>query len=333
MSRLQPRHWAGIAMLVAAVAIAAIVLAVTRPTDNASDAAAPPTAVETGPQDTGTPPEPSGASEPDETPEPHEPTDLASPGAGAAHEGAEAWSETVRDGIAQAGLTDPEALKPSDSITIKEDGEVVEDLLVRGVINIKADDVVIRNVRLETSTDAYALRVFDDYEGTLIENVEIAMPTDSCSNAGIYGGGGLTLRLSVITGCGDGLKVSGGSLYEYNDIRLSNVDGEGKHLDGMQNSGGSDVVIRGNYIDVPAEDGGNAAIFTHDYFSPVEDVLIEDNYLNGGNYTLFVEGPGTNGVRIVDNWFGRDNRYGLFRIRDAEVTREGNIWADNKDPV
>jgi hypothetical protein len=228
----------------------------------------------------------------------------------------------------QAGLLDESVLEPSETLDVTTDGAVIENLDVTGIVRIKADDVTLRNVRVSTSTPSYAIRTFSGYTGTTLENVEVALSREECSNAGIAGGSGTTVRLTRISGCGDGVKVASDSTYERNHIAMAKPSGAEKHLDGMQNSGASNVIIRENYIDVPASVGGNSAIFTHDYFNPIENVLIEGNYLNGGNYTVFVEGEErTTGVEVSDNRFGRDFRYGPVRF-SAAVGDDGNVWDD-----
>ena len=43
--------------------------------------------------------------------------------------------------------------------------------------------------------------------------------------------------------------------------------------------------------------------------------MIEGNWFNGGNYTIYLRGKGVYGaptsVTIRDNYFGRDYRYGI----------------------
>ncbi|WP_143141010.1 hypothetical protein [Nannocystis exedens] len=65
-------------------------------------------------------------------------------------------------------------LVPSGSITVDEDGAVVEGLDVDGTITVPADDVTFRNVRLRTD-DSYPIRYFDeDNVGLVVEDSRTA---------------------------------------------------------------------------------------------------------------------------------------------------------------
>jgi hypothetical protein len=66
-------------------------------------------------------------------------------------------------------------------------------------------------------------------------------------------------------------------------------------------------------------------------------VLIENNYLNGGAYTIYSRdyengyGPPTN-VTIRGNSFGRDYLYGILS-EDGSQTWENNRWADTGEQI
>src|SRR5690606_17108411 len=100
------------------------------------------------------------------------------------------------------------------------------------------------------------------------------------------------------------------------------------HTDALQAvSGKKNIVIRGNNIQVWNPDRqmyGNAAFQFGEEDGPVRDCLVEDNYMNGGNYTINGGGGGTTGAActFIDNRFGTDHRYGLKANLGPNV-----VWA------
>mgnify|MGYP001818056120 CR=1 FL=1 len=63
--------------------------------------------------------------------------------------------------------------------------------------------------------------------------------------------------------------------------------------------------------------------------------MFTNNYLNGGNYTVYVK-DGGNGVpqnvQIINNRFGPDRRYG-FLSQHGPVVWENNTWADTGEVI
>ncbi len=112
------------------------------------------------------------------------------------------------------------------------------------------------------------------------------------------------------------------------------------HSDGVQmQSGLTNVRISGNDIDLSTAPEANAAIFLAPDLGPSSDgpITIENNRLDGGNYTLYcVDGAnGTyvvGGISIRANQFGRSARYGPARI-NVPITQADNSWADTGEPL
>jgi hypothetical protein len=93
------------------------------------------------------------------------------------------------------------------------------------------------------------------------------------------------------------------------------------------------MTIRHNTVLMPDQQTGTASMFTD--HGPIDDVLIVDNYLNGGSFTVYApdkaHGVPTN-LRIVRNKFGRDYMFGVLRSAGPLVW-EDNVWADTGKPV
>ncbi len=145
----------------------------------------------------------------------------------------------------------------------------------------------------------------------------------------IYGRQFTLRRLNIHDSKGDGVKISGDNTVVEDCYIHSLGTAEGAHADGIQIMKGVNHVIRGNNIDMPIGQSGyrsNAALFINGAFGPIDNVLIEDNWLNGGNYTIKVNA--TNAT-VRNNFFGRDYRYGIDSTNDAyPLIWENNRWED-----
>lgn len=254
-----------------------------------------------------------------------------------------------------AGLLDDTVLTPSSGFTVTQDGAVVENLDVSGVLTVKANDVTIRNVRVRGYSAVNVIRLYPGYEGLTIEHSVIEAlpnPSDPTSGpTGAIGGNGasrMTVRHSEILGFADGIKAEPDSLYERNYIHMTKPAGAAKHLDGVQGSADSRWTVRENVIDADIDRGGNAAVFAQAWNGKncyaIEDVVVEGNYLRGGNYTVYLqggkaskgncgpdEGAWVSGYVLRGNVFEGGARYGLARIVNrAETLIEGNVDGDGQ---
>ena len=247
----------------------------------------------------------------------------------------------AKPNAASTGVQPGVSLTPSGSVTVTKAGTVLQNLDVDGVIVIAADDVTVRNVRVTTDTTSFGIYVQKGFSRAVIDHVDIQLPTSSCSNAGVAGGDYTTVRSSDIRGCGDGIKAWDYGLYEGNYIHTEKPDGSDKHLDGIQGSGKTNYTIRNNNIDQPISAGGNAAVFIQAYNGASEfecnDLTVENNWLNGGNYTVFMEDGKTgsgylNGVMVRGNKLGTDYRYGPKHL-EGDTTWSSNLWEKTGLPL
>jgi len=224
-------------------------------------------------------------------------------------------------------------LRASGSITISTPGAVVENLDVTGTVTITADNVTLRNFRVNGNGATYGINANAGATGVVIEDGEVYNVSGDC----VYGAGYTARRLNVHHAGGDGLKHQGDGVIEYcwvHDLGTS----PGAHADGVQIMSGSNILIRGNYFDMPINKDGtdsNSAVFIRTAFGPIDAVTVDGNWMNGGNYTVY--SVGYNGViptntRITNNRFGRDYRYGLYDL-EGTVVVTGNVWDDTGAPA
>ncbi|RYV49388.1 right-handed parallel beta-helix repeat-containing protein [Pengzhenrongella frigida] len=200
-------------------------------------------------------------------------------------------------------------LQPSGSLTITQPGAVIDSLEITGTVVVAADNVTIKNSRIN-NTGSIAIK--NEGENLLVVDTEIDGQ-----------GGGIpaiafnsyTLLRVNIHDVGEGPRIAGGDVTIEDSYVHHLVQVDGNHTDVIQAVGGSNIVIRGNNLLAYNPDTGkkgNAAFMFGEDDNPLRDCLVEDNYMNGGNYTVNGGGGGTEGAACTfrRNEFGPDFRYG-----------------------
>lgn len=251
--------------------------------------------------------------------------------------------------VATTGVKPGVRLRPTGTVRVTTDGAIIENLDVSGNIVVAANNVTIRNVRVRTNTVSYGINVTKGHGGTLIENVEVQMGVkgrdggaaiggigDNQGKFGTTPGSNVTVRRCHLHGLADGLKIVENSLYEHNYISVTKSASANAHVDGMQASGRSNAIVRHNAIDMAYKAGHNAAIFVQAFNGKVDkesrDIIITNNWLNGGVYTFHSEdGKKQRGylknIVVANNVFGRDYKYGVTH-RESGVVGNSGVWAD-----
>jgi hypothetical protein len=242
-------------------------------------------------------------------------------------------STSSKPTASNTGPTDVGALTPLSSTTITVNGTTLENFEMTGGsrLDIDADNVTIRNFRIDSS----ALFCIDvsAVSGLVLEDGEVT----GCS-AGIKSVGGITMRRMYLHDFGtDAIKVDGslGVLVEDSFVeKVGRTDGKG---DAVQTIGGANMTFRNNNFNIP-KTGVDAQTPTwpsnatfHFSGNNSTNILIENNWLNGGNYTLYCGKDGTGGVDVVGNRFGRGYQFGL--IQDPCDSIIDNVWDDTGECI
>jgi 3-phytase len=230
---------------------------------------------------------------------------------------------TAKPGPNNTGPTNVKLLKASGSIKVTQDGAVVENVDVTGNILVYAKNVTIRNFRV-TSSGYYGIKVFEGGSAT-IEHGEIS---GTAASGALLTGYDFTARYLNIHHAGtDGINPRQNNVIENNWVHHLGLN-PSAHADAVQMTHGSNLVFRNNFFDIPkgvVETKSNAAFILKEDSGPISNILIEHNWMNGGNYTIYARD--IDGLRIVDNRFGRDFNYGPKSIDRAEEW-SGNVWDD-----
>ncbi len=237
-----------------------------------------------------------------------------------------------RPGPDNTGPTNTAVLEPMTNDEVEAAMEagttLFEDVYITGTVYILADDVTFRNFVLDANGGHYAFRncYSSDpcHSGLVLEDGEVF----NFRSAAIVASNYRATRLNVHESQGDAFKVLGDNVVIEGSWFHHLGRSEGAHADGVQSQsdGATNVVIRGNHCDIPVPPPSgyksNAC-----WLGGVGDALIQGNWLNGGNYTVYCN----DGIDLVDNRFGRDYRYGT--ITGICRTNSGNVWDDSGEPL
>ena len=239
-------------------------------------------------------------------------------------------------------------------VYIQTDGQVIENYIFRRVVIVYAKNVTFRNVRFKHDRDFYMLISESTPDGNiLVEDSEFDGMGAAQINAAVAGPG-WTLKRVDIQGVQDGAKLQNNTnvydswihnLWVTCDLGAG-VPGDCEpHYDGLQNLGGAGNVVKHNTIDAGVGRGRNAAVMMRGYcaggcISTIANVLVEDNILRGGGWTVMCCGPEPN-LRY-SNIVIRNNKFGPFaygsittggETRPEIVTTCGNVRESDGAPI
>lgn len=220
-------------------------------------------------------------------------------------------------------------LREVGDIDVDEAGTVLEGLSI-GCLDVNADDVVVRDSVIRCDRDTWAVHARG--ARLLLQDVEV----DGMGVADIcIAHDGFTLERADVHNCSDGVRANGEVVIVDSWIHdLARTPGS--HNDSIQTTQGRNIRIEGNTLEpyrADTDDPMNAAYILKEDQGDIDDVVFSGNYVNGGNFTLFVIGEGMENVSVTDNVFGRDHRYGPLRIDATGIDVRGNVYADNGEPV
>lgn len=248
--------------------------------------------------------------------------------------------QAVLPGPTNTGVPAGTVLKANGGSKIKKDGTVLEGLDISGSLSIEANNVVIRKCRIKASATAssssYPIKVADSsITGLVIEDCEI---DGNGRTSVVVATKNFTLRRCNVHGGNDLVRADGNVTIEdswlHHPYRVA-----GSHNDAVQMLSGGNVMLRNNNIDIAVDNDPLNACFIISASSAINEVTIEGNYLNGGNYTLYLgandKGIPVTNVKVRNNKFGRDHRYGaIAAIADsAGFDRATNVYSDDGKPV
>lgn len=260
--------------------------------------------------------------EPEPTPEPPPPSDDDThPGGG--------WPSPATTGV-PVGTT----LTDSGSLVITTPGAVIDALHVRGTVKVQADNVTIRRSIID-STGTYPVQLMGDAKGLVIEDSEI--DGGGKASAAILKRG-YTLRRVEIRNVKDGPRIEGDDVTIEDCLIWKLTRVEGGHHDTIQIRKGIGITIRHNTLlpyRADTDDPMNAAIQIGSALGdvPISGLVVEGNYMDGGNYTINGGSSWVTEAVYRGNTFGEHFRYGVKKSVAGGSRWDGSNRMANGTPV
>ena len=213
----------------------------------------------------------------------------------------------------------------------------IENVRFDGGVKVLVDDVTIRNFEINGGKYGVDSNVFEgSVSGLVLEDGEIS----GQSSSGLLVSGTVARRLHIHHQGADAVKAWNDVVFEDSYVHhLGSISGS--HSDGVQMIGGSNVTIRRNHFDMPHDEPGftNSQVMIIQTHSPIDGVIIDSNWINGGGYSVQITDKGVgNGyprnVEITNNRFGREYQFGPLRFKDGTPdVVAGNVWDDTGAPI
>jgi hypothetical protein len=241
------------------------------------------------------------------------------------------------------GITPGTTLTTSGSVSVTQDGMIVQDLsITNGTIDISAKNVAVRNVRITRDSPELWAIIVRPGASAKIDHVEIS-GLDAGSHSVEYGVLSQTqlpveVSNSHMWQCDDCIQGSYG-IYVHDNFLEDNAYAPRAHVDGFQcdGEGGCRVTVRHNTV----LGLGIALALYGDFGTPV-DSTFDDNLVRGGSYTIYGGTPKSTGIHVTNNRIARNAKYphgGLYgpfgycypHAPGANFT--GNVWDDNGQAV
>lgn len=221
-----------------------------------------------------------------------------------------------------------------NDFTTSRSGQVIDSLDIRGTLIIQNDNVIVRRTKVTadpTENNPIGIRVMDGHRGIVIQDCEIDMG-DRPGATGI-GYAGFTVQRCNIHGAMKGIQI-GDHVTALDNWVHDPYTGGTAHSEDVAIYG-TDVpvasVVRHNTLANPLQQ--TAVVFMKTDQGLINGVTIDDNLLDGGNYTIYAvvgywdhKTPPTN-ISITNNVFTRNFVYGTQNC-DGTVSWTGNLFTN-----
>lgn len=233
-------------------------------------------------------------------------------------------SSTAYPAAGNTGVPAGVTLKPSGGMTVSTAGAVIDGYNITGTLTINASNVVVKRSKISSSS-YNVIKVSDSATGVRIEDVEINGNKAAEGSNGIYGPA--TVLRADIQGVENGLQPETGSVIQ--DSWIHDLGAAGRpHIDGIQIDGArSNITVRHNTVDLRGWTQ-TAAVMIDNYFGPANNIVVDNNRLLGGGYTVYSDGRFDGGaitnVKYTNNRIGY-GQWGYALIANNNVTWSGNV--------
>jgi len=230
------------------------------------------------------------------------------------------------------------ALTEMKAADVHDDNTVIENKRILGTFQVYAKNVIIRCSEIVGAWDVGPI-VYGRDDGLTIEDCSIHAPSnhEKAQYSIAMTGNNLTVRRTNMYWWSDAIQVGGTDILIEDNYIHDAVYYAGDHTDGFQHYGsGKRVTIQHNTVENPIDQTSCIALF-QDSGEGYDDVLVDDNWLAGGGYSIYGGGgagqaPSSN-VRFTNNkfstkFFPKSGHYGPVAYWPP-ASGTGNVWSNN----
>ena len=252
-------------------------------------------------------------------------------------------------GAGNTGVPPGVQLKPmKGELIVRKAGTVIEGIDLVGRLSVEADNVTVRRSRITAPPD---LPNKGRDEFTVVQQATSAkgLRMEDCEIDGseivyraIMAHSGLHVSRCELRNVGHGVEVGDGYTVEDSWIH-STTDGpdDDWHVDGIISGVGRNGLIRHNTIVLT---GGSltGAVSIGSSLGVIDNVVVRDNLLAGGNYCVYIQDQGhqATNIKVIDNWFStmtspKVGVYGIWYGSDLpkDLVRRGNRILETGKPA
>ncbi len=229
-------------------------------------------------------------------------------------------------GFVGAGLSEAD-LAYTGSINVTVAGTTLERMDIRGNVTIHANNVTIRNCRIYPVNGGWPVLIYSPATGTVIEYTELR---GTLASAACVGGDNYTARYCNVSGAVDGLYAGENVTIDHCYIHDLGI-GPGAHNDGVQQTTGNNSRIQYNTFNLSGK--ANSSIIIQTDRGAIDTVIIDNNILNGGNYTVYSVAGAFGGVptnvSITNNLFNSSFIYGVSSLQGTVTWTNNRLYETN----
>lgn len=226
------------------------------------------------------------------------------------------------------GLSEKTNLTPSGPVATSSDGQLIRGLDISGAVQINHGAVTLENCRITAAASSVVSVAENLSVPPIIQDCEI----DGLGLGGAEGSNGIngygTVRRCNIHSVENGINVTAPLLFEDNYVHDLAAPGA-PHYDGVQIDGGHDISIRHNTI--INHHAQTSAVMIDNAFNAVSSIVVENNRLIGGGYTVYSDGRQGNGP--ISSVSFTHNRMGRGRWGYSAFSKNRPVWRGNVDDI
>jgi hypothetical protein len=231
------------------------------------------------------------------------------------------------------------------NVEVSGNGAVFAGYSVHGYVDVTGSNATVRDdsiVNYGTDINGDGVNLSGNPSNVTIEDVSISSPYGSSGDHGIFAGikdiNGEAMGTRVldnnIADASTGVQIYIG-LIQDNFIHDVTLASPGSHLNGTT-SNGSTVPLTIQHNTVFNPNGQTDAVSLFEDFGVEANVVINDNLLAGGGYTVYggqnAGGPQAYNIKITDNrfstiYFPEGGYYGYITAFNPNAP--GNVWSGN----